>query len=94
MLVLVRTYPIRASLSQALLERISMGKRENSEAGIAGTRKTRNVACRIEAIPGKCDGLIIICQEEPDRDFTVLPGEIVNICGELVFAEMAWFREH
>ena len=75
-------------------ERMRVGKREYPEGGIAGTRKTRNVAYRIQAIPGKCDGLIIICQEEPDLDFTVLPGEIVNICGELVFAEMAWFREH
>ena len=56
-----------------------MGERENCEAGIAGTGKTRDVACRIEAITWKCDGLIIICQEEAGRDFTVRPSEVVNI---------------
>ena len=75
-------------------ESVSMGKRKDSEARIAGTRKPRDVACRIEAITGKRDGLIIICQEEPDCDFAVRPSEVVNIGGKLVFAEMAWFREH
>ena len=74
-------------------EGVRVGKRKHSEARIAGTRKARNVACRIQTIPGKRDGLIIICQEEADCDFAVLPSEIVNISGKLVFAEMARFRE-
>ena len=92
-LVFVRTYPIRASLS-TVAERGCIGEREHCVDGIAGTWKTRDVARRIEAVTWKRDGLIIVCQEEVGRDLTFRPNELLNISRELIVVEMARIREN
>jgi hypothetical protein len=75
------------------MESIGMGDREDSEARIARTRKSRYVTRRVETIPEKCDRPIIISKKEGGSYFAVRAYKVIHVSRKLIFAEMTGFHK-
>jgi hypothetical protein len=80
-------------IDPAVAYRVGMGDRENSEAQVVGTRKSRNISHWIEKIARERNRLTIICKEETACDFGPRRSQVVKIGHKLIFAKVTRRRK-
>ena len=66
-------------IKPSVVERVCVGERENSKARIAGTRKPRDIASRVQPVAGKCDSLLVLSEEEAGGELAVWANDVVKV---------------